>query len=375
MIRRKGKFKPRKNITHELIISSDKCDKEVVQTELEKNNLRPQIIEQIKNKKAEIEQQDTVESIQPFEHPNDQIRSELEITDVNFTEAILPPNNFSPPNPKCMKLFDDFSAKVVDFTKPEDAETNSITSVNSSTKSIQLNSGAMIDIPVHQKITYSRRRKIRAKEVSDKLNKNRIGDLQLRDWIYVKPLDGEQKSKFQIMREEHEKIIEAQNRGSQESKVHSPISLDKTDLTTPSFETPVDHFSGIHFKLNETGDLIFHQETINQQIDKTKFLKDSSSKYEEMDKYKRCLVKGNKKSLSNRKWNEKDNELFWKALANVGQDFDLLGNFFSASGSSKTKNQIKNKFKREDKDNSALVDDCLKKAMTNGLKMHDFGIK
>ena len=65
----------------------------------------------------------------------------------------------------------------------------------------------MIDIPVHQKITYSRRRKIRAKEVSEKLeklDKSDVGELQLRDWIYVKPLEGEQKSKFQIMRENPE---------------------------------------------------------------------------------------------------------------------------------------------------------------------------
>ena len=94
-----------------------------------------------------------------------------------------------------------------------------------------------------------------------------------------------------------------------------------------------------------------------------------------MDKYKRCLVKGNKKKVSNKKWNEKENDLFWKALANVGQDFQLLENYFSASGSLKTKNQIKSKFKREDKDNSGLVDDCLKRAMSSGLSLCDFGMK
>merc|ERR1739848_516156 len=66
----------------------------------------------------------------------------------------------------------------------------------------------MIEIPTHQKLTYSRRRKIRAKEVSDKLEKlerNEEVELQLRDWIYVKSLEGDKKSRFQREREEHER--------------------------------------------------------------------------------------------------------------------------------------------------------------------------
>merc|ERR1712218_191477 len=159
--------------------------------------------------------------------------------------------------------------------------------------------------------------------------------------------DGEKKSKFQIMREEYEeKILETQNDETEDDV----DELDKNEVV------PHEEFSGVNFKLNEFGDLVFDQETVKtQKFDKTKFKKDSSSEFTEMDKYKRCLMKPNKKiQLNNRKWSEKDNDLFWKGLAVVGQDFQLLANYFKTNGSLKTKNQIKSKFKKEDKVNADL---------------------
>merc|ERR1712170_25786 len=128
-------------------------------------------------------------------------------------------------------------------------------------------------------------------------------------------------------------MLELQN----EEKEDDVEEVDKNEAV------PNEEFSGVNFKLNEFGDLVFDQETVKtQKLDKTKFKKDSSSEFSEMDKYKRCLMKPNKKiQLNNRKWSEKDNDLFWKGLAIVGQDFQLLANYFSTNGSLKTKNQIK----------------------------------
>ena len=239
-------------ISHELIISSEKSGIEIIDpAEYEKNDTSSKFTEQI-----ETEQLKTLEFIQPTEHLNDQSQTDLDIQEFGYTEIIVPEASFSPPSPKRVKLLNDFSNEFTEFTKPEDAETNSISSVSSSTKSIKLNSGAMLDIPVHQKLTYSRRRKIRAKEVSeklDKLDKNNVGELQLRDWIYVKPLEGEQKSKFQIMREEHEKnleVFETQNRESEDLKMDllkndelasdniENRTLDNSTLENPTLRNP-----------------------------------------------------------------------------------------------------------------------------------------
>merc|ERR1712035_209446 len=117
------------------------------------------------------------------------------------------------------------------------------------------------------------------------------------------------------MREEYEeKMLELQN----EENKDDIEEVDKSEVVSN------EEFSGVNFKLNEFGDLVFDQETVKtQKLDKTKFKKDSSSEFSEMDKYKRCLIKPHKKiQLNNRKWSEKDNDLFWKGLAIVGQDLE-----------------------------------------------------
>merc|ERR1712110_1111108 len=146
-------------------------------------------------------------------------------------------------------------------------------------------------------------------------------------------MGGEQKSRFQILREEHEK--------------QAQLQTDVEECKTPVEEIPspkLNPLDGFTFKINDAGDLIFDQQTVTQpELDKSQFKREFSSQFSELDRYKKALVKTktalSRPPVSNRKWSESECELFWRALSTVGQDFQLMENFFQASESSKTKNQ------------------------------------
>merc|ERR1711976_729300 len=181
-------------------------------------------------------------------------------------------------------------------------------------------------------------------------------------------MGNEKKSKFQIRREEHETRLHDERKSLEIEKSEQES---QEIITETSNETT--KYSGIQFKINEAGELMIHQEIVYQPSKIEKFEKDSSSEFAEMESYKRCLLKpGRKSSLNNRKWAENDTDLFWKGLATVGQDFQLLERYFKMNGSLKTKNQIRNKFKKEDKSNSELVNECLNASLTSSLKFEDF---
>lgn len=261
-----------------------------------------------------------------------------------------------PPSPKRAKIV------VEEYQNSLPSCSSSVAS--SSTKSVRLKSGTMIEIPSHQKLVYSRRRKERAREVSIKLKNNT--QLELRDWIYVKEFQGEQKPKFQLLREQHEKQQVEHNDNENKLEVAPTPKVEETN--------PLDGFT---FKINDNGDLIFDQEVVTQpELDKSQFQRDFTSRFSELDSYKKALVKTKgvlgRPVINNRKWNETDCELFWRALSSVGQDFQLMETFFKANASSKTKNQLKSKFKREDRANPEAVSACLREALNSSLSMADF---
>jgi hypothetical protein len=64
-----------------------------------------------------------------------------------------------------------------------------------------------------------------------------------------------------------------------------------------------------------------------------------------------------KKLIHTDKWTEEETDFFYKALECFGTDFSFLEIILRP----RTRNQIKNKYKKEERDNKTLVDDALKK--------------
>lgn len=62
------------------------------------------------------------------------------------------------------------------------------------------------------------------------------------------------------------------------------------------------------------------------------------------------------KKFKTDKWSEEENNRFFMAIAIYGTDFALVSSLF---GPSKTREQIKNKFKKEEKKNKAVIDAAL----------------
>jgi len=63
------------------------------------------------------------------------------------------------------------------------------------------------------------------------------------------------------------------------------------------------------------------------------------------------------KKFKTDKWTEEENKKFFMAIAIYGTDFALASSLF---GPSKTREQIKNKFKKEEKRNKEAIDIALK---------------
>lgn len=64
-----------------------------------------------------------------------------------------------------------------------------------------------------------------------------------------------------------------------------------------------------------------------------------------------------------KKWTERETAKFYKALSMVGTDFTMIQKFFSY----RNRDEIKRKFKREEKMNQALIDKILSKTVSIDL--------
>ncbi len=62
-------------------------------------------------------------------------------------------------------------------------------------------------------------------------------------------------------------------------------------------------------------------------------------------------------------WGENDTKLFYKSLAQYGTDFTMIAQMFPK----RNRGQIKNKFKREEKDHPHLVEQALQRRMPIGM--------
>lgn len=127
-------------------------------------------------------------------------------------------------------------------------------------------------------------------------------------------------------------------------------------------------------KVNDKGELVIDNSQLNEQHpDQKKIDQLERVCYDEVDamnNYKRCYQK--RCTGKARRWREKENSLFWEALAIVGQDFQLMECYFKQKQVRRNKSELKSKFSREDRAQPKLVTEYLKKAGNRPLEMTDF---
>lgn len=250
-------------------------------------------------------------------------------------------------------------------------------------------------------------RRIRAQEVKSKLKsmeKDKDGKViidkdqfPLADLIYVSRYVGAKKTGLQIKREEFEAKKRAQIEQQQKDGVKVEASeeaetaekKDDNEATETEPKQEVVELTEIEqsrktreefdsvigmTKVNDKGELIIDNSQLNEQHpDKKKIDQLERVCYDEVDamnNYKRCYQK--RCTGKARRWREKENLLFWEALAIVGQDFQLMECYFKQKQVRRNKSELKSKFSREDRAQPKLVTEYLKKAGSRPLEMTDF---
>ena len=126
------------------------------------------------------------------------------------------------------------------------------------------------------------------------------------------------------------------------------------------------HGSGPSFRLNQDGTAVMddtaHISETNQPIDysnRTRITEHGNNvRYTQATNSKRAKLSndsGGRIPATPKRWSDEDTELFYDVLRQVGGDLGMVSRFFPG----RTRKDIVNKFRREEKNNPKLVDNAL----------------
>jgi hypothetical protein len=119
--------------------------------------------------------------------------------------------------------------------------------------------------------------------------------------------------------------------------------------------------SGPRMVIDADGNLVFDEESFTVKAKKRDI--NSLKVVDDIDK-KKCVGYGTKKTRDN--WTKQETDLFYRALRQVGCDFEIIKLYFPG----KTRTQVKNKFKKEEKSNPERVDHAFKSPLA--LDVHEW---
>lgn len=251
--------------------------------------------------------------------------------------------------------------------------------------------------------TASSRHASRRREVKEKIRlmkKDENGDslidtttFPLGDLIYMSRRSGTKITGIQKRREQREKDRAKQKEEHERnSEIASSVASVKTTSSTRTLETlskeeitsaNKNAFKSISVKTNAAGELILTDKPIiphpeKEAFDKNNFEHEFEDDADDRELFRRCFHKNKTKRTNRpdkiRRWDDKENILFWEALSRVGQDFSLMEYYFKGKNVIRTKFELKTKFQREDKIHRERVTEILLSASKKSLNPNDFTV-
>lgn len=175
--------------------------------------------------------------------------------------------------------------------------------------------------------------------------------LRMRDLLYYSP-----KSKRNERRNSNEIILETvepmpltvATAAISQSSSSSSLSEAQPVAKAPTYSAP-------QLKLAEDGSLILNEESLI--IHRTEVVPVFDSTVVENDQNDNLSYNSYRKFHHTKKWSERETAKFYKALSMIGTDFTMIQRLFA----NRSRDEIKRKFKREEKLNQALIDKILSK--------------
>lgn len=181
-------------------------------------------------------------------------------------------------------------------------------------------------------------------------------NLTMFDLIYYNPMHGQRMS----LEDEDERVDDPEEQISEDSQL--PEKVEKTELDAKAEEVledvgRSDALPVPRVKVGVNGEIIIdeaslHVETTQQK--EAKVILKAAPLVFENNKTSYTYGRWSKKRR-NRDWTEKETIKFYKALSVVGSDFSMMESIFTK----RTRNELRLKFKKEERINGKLVDKCL----------------
>ncbi|XP_078252708.1 uncharacterized protein LOC144592155 isoform X2 [Rhinoraja longicauda] len=174
--------------------------------------------------------------------------------------------------------------------------------------------------------------------------------MTMRDFIYYLPDTNPMLSSFE---EERRPPLPVLNKEPEVGSTNAPANEDEDE---DEDEESDDAALGPRVKVAEDGSIIIDEESLTVEVLRMK----KSNIVEENDpifeRGSQTTYSSFKKSTHTKPWSDKETDMFFLAISMVGTDFSMIGQLFP----NRTRIEIKNKFKREEKLNSWRIDKAFK---------------
>lgn len=143
----------------------------------------------------------------------------------------------------------------------------------------------------------------------------------------------------------------------------TPESVSSKSSTVYSFSKPAQPAVSLapQLRISEDGTIVINEESLVIQRQEPEPVYEST--VVESEYGDNLTYNSYRKFHHTKKWTERETAKFYKALSMVGTDFTMIQKFFSY----RNRDEIKRKFKREEKINQALIDKILSKTVSIDL--------
>ncbi|XP_055488158.1 transcription factor TFIIIB component B'' homolog isoform X3 [Leucoraja erinacea] len=174
--------------------------------------------------------------------------------------------------------------------------------------------------------------------------------MTMRDFIYYLPDTNPMLSSFE---EEKRPSFPVLNKEPEVGSANAPANEDEDE---DEDEESDDAVLGPRVKVAEDGSIIIDEESLTVEVLRMK----KSNIVEENDpifeRGSQTTYSSFRKSTHTKSWSDKETDMFFLAISMVGTDFSMIGQLFP----NRSRIEIKNKFKREEKLNSWRIDKAFK---------------
>ncbi|MGH0168915.1 UNVERIFIED_CONTAM: hypothetical protein FKN15_005465 [Acipenser sinensis] len=180
--------------------------------------------------------------------------------------------------------------------------------------------------------------------------------MTMRDFIYYLPENNPMKSSLEEERREIEKVIGPMPSKEPANKAPLPPPVRDED-EDDNEEEDVEHVQDDQVlvprvKVAEDGSIIIDEESLTVEVLRMQGPNVVEENYPVFERGSTTTYSSFRKSTHTKPWTNRETDMFFLAISMVGTDFSIIGQLFPH----RARVEIKNKFKREERENSWRID-------------------